>query len=638
MTEVAIAADGEPNQAKGGPKTPWHLDRGRAAGEMGYIPGLDGIRAIAVLGVLLYHADLDFIPGGFLGVDVFFVLSGFLITSLLLEQFERAGGINFKVFYLGRVRRLFPALIALLLVVAIVSAFFYRDAAGRSLSDIVASAFYVNNWWYVIGDQSYFDFIARPPMLKHLWSLAIEEQFYFIWPAVAFLIMRRWRRRGVLLITLLLAIASTAWMLYLSNAHGYPELADPSRVYFGTDSHAMGLLLGAALAAVWRPGRMQAKVPPTARMLINAAGVLALIGLAAFYLWVGEFTPWLYRGGFLLLAAVVALLIAVTTHPAGAFSKLLGRQPLRYIGQRSYGLYLWHWPIYAVTRPELDLALDGLSLLVLRLGLTFGAAELSYRYLEMPIRRGAIGRLRVKWQRGTTAARKRMRLQAIGVVLIAGLALITVSGALVYAARNTTTAADVVAAIGDKTEVSIDTTSASTTIPAAISAMGDSVMLGARKSLQSAMPGIAIDAAVARYPGAFLGPLKRFEKADKLAPVVVLHPGTNGVLPESMMREMLDILKAHERVVLINDSMPRTWRNPNNDVIAKVAPDYPNVVVVDWRQASQGHPEYFVSDGVHLTTKGAKVYAQLIKDAATAPSRTSTPAATPPSPAVTPSA
>ncbi len=606
--------------ARTGPQTPWHLDRGRKAGEMGYIPGLDGIRAIAVMGVLLYHADLDFIPGGFLGVDVFFVLSGFLITSLLLEQFQRSGGINFKVFYLGRVRRLFPALIALLIVVGFASAFFYKDAAGRSLSDIVASAFYVNNWWYVIGDQSYFDFIARPPMLKHLWSLAIEEQFYFIWPAVAFVIMRKWHRRGILVFSLGLALASTAWMLYLSNANGYPELADPSRVYFGTDSHAMGLLIGAALAAVWRPGRMSTHVSPTARRLLNLTGVLALAGLLGFYVLVGEFTPWLYRGGFLILAAVVALLIAMASHPACALGPLLGRQPLRYIGQRSYGLYLWHWPIYAVTRPELDLALDGLSLLVLRLGLTFGAAELSYRFLEMPIRRGAIGKLKRKWERGSTAARRRLRWQVLSVALVSLLALITVSAALVVTAKSTRTASDVLAAIGDRPSVTIDETT--TPVKASYSAMGDSVMLGARKSLQGAMPGITIDAAVARYPGAFIGPLKRYQAANKLGSTVIVHPGTNGVLPESMLREMLDILKPHARVVLVNDSMPRTWRNPNNRVIADVARDYANVVLVDWFAASQGHPEYFVSDGVHLTSKGGATYARLIKDAAEAPART----------------
>lgn len=589
---------------------------------MGYIPGLDGIRAIAVMGVLLYHADLDFIPGGFLGVDVFFVLSGFLITSLLLEQYQRSGSINFKVFYLGRVRRLFPALIALLLVVGVASAFFYKDAAGRSLSDIVASFFYVNNWWYVVGEQSYFDFIARPPMLKHLWSLAIEEQFYFIWPAVAFVIMRKWQRRGILLFSLALAFASTAWMFYLSSANGYPELADPSRVYFGTDAHAMGLLIGAALAAVWRPGLMQSGISPAARTLLNLTGVVALLGLLGFYVFVGEFTPWLYRGGFLILAAVVALLIAITSHPACAIGPLLGRQPLRYIGQRSYGLYLWHWPIYAVTRPDLDIAVDGLSLLVLRLALTFGAAELSYRYLEMPIRRGAIGKLKKKWERGTEATRSKMRWQVVSVGLVSLLALITVSAALVDSAKNTSTASDVLVAIGDKPSVTIDTVPA---VKQSFSAMGDSVMLGARKSLQSAMPGISIDAAVSRYPGAFIGPLKRYQAAHKLGSTVIVHPGTNGVLPESMLRQMLDILKPHARVVVVNDNMPRTWRNPNNRVIDEVVRDYPNVVLVDWYAASKAHPEYFVSDGVHLTTRGAKTYAQLIKKAAEAPAAATAP-------------
>jgi CTP:molybdopterin cytidylyltransferase MocA len=296
---------------------------------------------------------------------------------------------------------------------------------------------------------------------------------------------------------------------------------------------------------------------------------------------------------------------------------------MRYIGQRSYGLYLWHWPIYAVTRPDLDLALDGLPLLVLRLSLTFGAAELSYRFLEMPIRRGAIGKLRKRWQHAPSDTRSRMRWQVLGVMVASLMALITVSTALVVAARTTTTAADVLVAIGDKPSVTIDTVP---TVVRSFSAMGDSVMLGARKSLQSAIPGISIDAAVSRFPGAFIGPLKRYEAAHKLGSTVILHPGTNGVLPESMLRQMLDILKAHARVVLVNDNMPRTWRKPNNRVIDEVAKDYPSVVLVDWYAASKGHSEYFVSDGVHLTTKGAATYAQLIKKAAQTPSASPRPA------------
>ena len=177
---------------------------------MGYLPGLDGIRALAVLGVLLYHADLPWLPGGYLGVDVFFVLSGFLITSLILEEFDRTGRIAFGRFYLGRARRLLPALLLVLLVVSLAAVLVYRDAARQVASDALASALYVNNWWYIVADQSYFEFIGRPPLLKHLWSLAVEEQFYLIWPAVAAAVMLRWRRRGVAVVSLALALPCSA--------------------------------------------------------------------------------------------------------------------------------------------------------------------------------------------------------------------------------------------------------------------------------------------------------------------------------------------------------------------------------------------------------------------------------------------
>jgi peptidoglycan/LPS O-acetylase OafA/YrhL len=215
---------------------PWLLDRGRDKGEMGYLPGLDGVRALAVLGVLLYHADLTWISGGFLGVDVFFVLSGFLITSLLLEEFDRSGRIAFGRFYLGRARRLLPALILMLVVVSAVVAIFFRDAAASLRADVVASMLYVNNWWYVLNDASYFEFIGRPPLLKHLWSLAVEEQFYLVWPLMAFVAMRGGGRAAVRWLALGLAVASTAWMIVLSVSNGFPEYADPSRAYFGTDA------------------------------------------------------------------------------------------------------------------------------------------------------------------------------------------------------------------------------------------------------------------------------------------------------------------------------------------------------------------------------------------------------------------
>jgi peptidoglycan/LPS O-acetylase OafA/YrhL len=508
---------------------------------------------------------------------------------------------------------LFPALIALLVVVAIACAFFYQDAARKTASDIVASAFYVNNWWYIVADQSYFDFIARPPLLKHLWSLAIEEQFYFVWPLVAYLLMRAWRRRGVLIASTALALASTGWMFYLAVQRGYPELADPSRVYFGTDSHAMGLLVGAALASVWRPGRVNASINRTTKDLLTASGVLALLGLLAFYIYVGEFTPWLYRGGFLLLALVVAGLIVAATHPGTIFGKILGTQPWRYIGQRSYGLYLWHWPIFAVTRPEIDTPLEGLPLLALRLILTFAIAELSYRYLEMPIRRGAIGRL-TKQLKSTdptrTLVHRKVWIQSIAVGSLAVIAFTWISVSLISSAQNSKPAADVVAAVGTEKRVRIDGL-----VRPAVTGIGDSVMLGARSTLKKFLPGLAVDAAVSRFPGGFLGPMRRYETKGTLSPVVVIHPGTNGTLTESMMRAILNIVATHPRVVVVNNNMPRSWRDSNNEAIWNVVPEYPNAVIANWRGASKDHPEYFVSDRIHLTKKGAQAYAALIKQA-----------------------
>jgi peptidoglycan/LPS O-acetylase OafA/YrhL len=609
---------------------------------MGYLPGLDGIRALAVIGVLLYHADLTWISGGFLGVDVFFVLSGFLITSLLLEEYDRSGRIRFGRFYLGRARRLLPALVLMLLVVAAVVGLFFRDAAALLRADIVASLLYVNNWWYVLNDASYFEFIGRPPLLKHLWSLAVEEQFYLLWPLLAFVAMRAAGRRGVRVVALLLGLASTAWMIYLSVSNGFPEYADPSRAYFGTDAHAMGLLVGAALATAWRPGQLRANIPRVSRVIITALGIAALLTIVWFFLFVGEFTPWLYqRGGFLGLALVVAVLIAVATHPASSLGRWMGAQPWRYLGQRSYGLYLWHWPIFMLTRPGLDVPFDGLPLLAVRLGLTIGVAELSFRFVEMPIRRGAIDRWVHRWRTATGEARRRLTAQGsvivaafVAIVVTIGISLVTAPAANTQEALPADVAEAIGIADGGPTAVTLDDPepAADTGGPATgdetsaapsgdtraeangrVSAIGDSVMLGARETLKEAIPGTRVDAAVSRFPGAFIGKLKRYVNGNRLAPIVVLHAGTNGVMPEAMLREMLDIVSQTPRVIVLTTNMPRTWRAPNNKVIRNVVPDYPNAVLVDWYAASEERPEYFTSDGIHLTAAGARAYADLIK-------------------------
>jgi len=632
---------------------PWKLDRGRAAGEMGYLPGLDGLRALAIIGVLLYHAGIDWLPGGFLGVDVFFVISGFLITSLVLEEYDRSGRIDFKRFYLGRARRLLPAVVVLLIVVGIAVLFVYQDALSAFRQDALATIFYVNNWWYVLVDQSYFESMGRPPLLKHLWSLSVEEQFYLLWPVVALLLVRSGGRPLVRRIALLLAVASTVWMAVIAIRNGYPVDADPSRAYFGTDSHSMGLLVGAALATVWRPGRLSTHIPRGAQVIVTGTGIVALAVVVAFYLFVGEFTPWLYRGGFLALAFFTTVLIAAVTHPASVLGPALGVGVLRYLGRRSYGIYLWHWPIFMVTRPGIDVPWSEPVAFAARLALTLGIAELSYRLVEMPIRRGALGRAWKAFRSGSKTG-----LRALGTLVAAGLVTVLAGSVAIALVANPGTGRDAVApdvaeamgiADGGPLEVSIDdddtpdepatsalagdldtasTNSSELTGPTLeeiraengpVSVIGDSVVLGARDAIQEAMPGAGVDAEVSRMPGAFTGRVKKLNRRDKLANTVVIHPASNGVINEEILRKILDPLQDYEKVVVVNASVPRSWEKPNNRLINKITKDYPNVVVADWNAEADGKSEYFVSDGVHLTKQGAAAFAELMRTSAQIP-------------------
>jgi peptidoglycan/LPS O-acetylase OafA/YrhL/lysophospholipase L1-like esterase len=397
-----------------------------AAGWLPYLPALDGLRAVAILGVLLYHAGLAWAPGGFLGVEVFFVISGYLITSLLLAEWRQRGRIAFAAFWLRRARRLLPALFLLIAVTLAFAVVFLPDEVAGLRTDTLAALGYVTNWYLIFSHKPYFETVGRPPLLQHLWSLAVEEQFYLLWPLLFAAGMRlpirggfpegrlrfAVRRRRLLVAVLVGAALSTVWMAAL-----YQPDADPSRMYYGTDTRAAGLLVGAALALVWIPEQLRVRGRATGAggLLLDAAGLAALAALLGFYRWLDEFQPALYRGGFAAVALATAVVIAAAVHPrTRLIPGLLGWRLLRWVGLRSYGLYLWHWPIFMVTRPQLDLPLDGLPLLGLRLVATCLMAELSYRYVETPIRSGAVGRAWTAWRETRGTQRWRLGLRWAG--------------------------------------------------------------------------------------------------------------------------------------------------------------------------------------------------------------------------------
>ena len=376
------------------------------------MPGLDGLRALAVVAVLLYHAGLAWMPGGFLGVEVFFVISGYLITALLVAEWRQRGRIDLGAFWMRRARRLLPALYLVVVATLAYAVLFLPGEVAGLRGDALSAFGYFTNWYLIFGNESYFEAMGRPSLLRHLWSLAVEEEFYLLWPPVVALGIslgaRRWRLRRLMFVSLAVAGGSALLMAAL-----YAPGIDPSRIYYGTDTRATGLLLGAALAFVWRPGERRSReacAHPRARAarpagrfrrrwgwmrpaLLDVVGLAALGGLVAFCLRLGEFQPLLYKGGFAAVGLTTAALVAVVAHPqARVGTLLLGWRPLRWVGERSYGIYLWHWPVFMVTRPGLDVPLDGAKLLVLRLVVTVLLAHLSYRYVEQPIRHGALGR------------------------------------------------------------------------------------------------------------------------------------------------------------------------------------------------------------------------------------------------------
>jgi peptidoglycan/LPS O-acetylase OafA/YrhL len=624
-----------------------------------YSPGLDGLRAFAVIAVLLYHADLAWIPGGFLGVEVFFVISGYLITALLLAEWRQRGRIDLKTFWLRRARRLLPALYVLLVVTLAFAVVFLPGEVAGLRGDVLAAFGYVTNWYLIFGQESYFEAVGRPSLLQHLWSLAVEEQFYLIWPPILALGLcigaTRLRQRRVLTVALFGALASAVAMALL-----YTPGVDPSRIYYGTDTRATGLLCGAALAFLWSPGekyfplearhrwlkladrgRFRRRWGWTAPLLLDILGFAALGGLVWFCLHLGEFQPFLYMGGFALVGLATTATIMAVVYPYTLIgARLLGSAPLRWIGVRSYGIYLWHWPVFMVTRPELDVPFDGFPLLALRLAATVILADLSYRYIETPIRRGALSRAWRTLREARGPLRQRLRMQWAGalVPILASCALLGVAVAraeppekpsylasmksvhTVEQSHHASSTAGIDSLRKDKqaNHENSKTTSdsgrtGSSEFTGSVSAIGDSVMLGAVGGLQKDIQGLTVvDAEVGLQVYAATDTLRYRRASGQLGDVVIVHLGDNGTFTKGQFDEIMRILSGVDRVVFVNVAVPRAWQEPNNEVIAEGVERYPNAVLVDWHSASADRPELFYRDGYHLRPKGQRIYADLI--------------------------
>ncbi len=566
-----------------------------------YIPAIDGLRAVAVIAVMLYHLGFNWIPGGFLGVDLFFVISGYVITRLLLDSIQRSGGLDLRAFYVARIRRLLPPLLFMIILTTIFVGAWAPDTMRRFLADTPFALFGGMNWWLVFRHTDYFEAIGRPPLLQHTWSLGVEAQFYLVWPLILLLVLRYFGKNKIPGAALLIAAFSGIALLFVSLQVDAASASQVSHVYFGTDTHSIGLFLGAALAVRWIPQNLNETVSKKAQDFIDGIGVFGLLGIIAAFLFVDENDPTLYKIAFPLAGLFGCAIITSIVHPASRFAPILSSKPFVWIGERSYAIYLWHWVVFQVTRPDYDLEGSPWALYALRLLIVFALADISLRLVELPVRTGLID----YWFKGMKYRTKRVQLRqkfAVLLILISTIGLTTTS-ALSAIAEGDRQLNELKQQLEPPAFTPTETTGG-------LWVTGDSVILGIRFELDARQNIGLINARVGRQAPELLEVIRN-DKANMVGSTIVMNLGNNNRLTEEQVAAIFAEVKDQPRIIVVNTAVPRGWRDENNALISQYATQY-GARLIDWATISAGHPEYFGPDGVHLVPAGVRAYVDAI--------------------------
>ena len=648
----------------------------QSVGGRRYVPGIDGLRALSVLAVIAYHLNLNWAEGGLLGVGIFFVISGYLITDQIITQWERHRRLNLLDFWVRRARRLLPAMVVMLFVVAIWLLIIEPSRLFGLKGDFMSSLFYFNNWWLIFHNVSYFESFGPPSPIGHLWSLSIEGQFYILWPIVLIIVMKIARRRGKLIAWIMACAAVSALAMALIYVPG----TDPSRVYYGTDTRVFALLIGAALAVAWPSQKLNDKVSEPAQRVLDIVGGLGLILLLVLFNQVNEFDDLLYRGGFLVISLIAAVVIAVLAHPASRLGSIVGCKPLRWIGLRSYSLYIWHFPVIILSSPNVSTEESSMLRIIIQVAVSFLLAALSYKYVEEPIRRGS---LKETWKNISVKRRGGLRPGFLMAIIAVILIPIACKGYLLNAGSDTTAIESanmeyeqqqlqqqeqqdlgikddstdhkaIDKSETDKpslpamaratsepevnkpdpkvgtinTEVSKPESDVNKIVPEEkkpvavkgqagndVTAIGDSVILDVAPYLSEKLPGIVIEGKIGRQMAKAQEVVDQLKSQGRLGKKVIIELGTNGSFSSKQLRNLLDSLSDAEQIFLVNTRVPRKWENNVNHNISKVSSEYSNATVVDWYTASEGKDNLFYEDGVHLKPEGSKYYASLLAKA-----------------------
>ena len=569
-----------------------------------YIPAIDGLRAVAVIAVMLYHLGFTWIPGGFLGVDLFFVISGYVITRLLLDSIQRSGGLDLRAFYKARIRRLFPPLVFMIFVTMIYISIWAPETMRRFISDSPFALLGGMNWWLVFRHTDYFDTISRPPLLQHTWSLGVEAQFYLIWPLILLLVLRQFGKAKIPGAALIIAAFSGIALLLVSYEVDAANTSQVSHVYFGTDTHSIGLFLGAALAVSWVPQNLQEQVNRRAQDFIDGIGVIGFVGLLGVFLLVNESDPTLYKLAFPLAGIFGCAILTSIVHPASRFAPILSSRVAVWIGERSYAIYLWHWVVFQVTRPAVDLEGSTWALYALRILVVFALADISLRLVELPVRSGLVE----YWFKGMKYRTKNVQRRQKSTVVASVLLLIL--GTSYISANAISQSEKEMAIVKQQLEQPVQPSEPTGTQPGGLWVTGDSVILGIHYELDARSPIAIINARVGRQATELIEVMKA-DKANAADSTVIFNMGNNNKLTSDQVMAVFEEVKNQPRIIVVNTAVPRGWRDENNALIAQYAALY-GATVVDWASISMGHPEYFAPDGVHLVPAGVRAYVDAI--------------------------
>lgn len=649
-----------------------------------YIPALDGLRTLAVAAVVLYHLGFSWIQGGLQGVTMFFVLSGYLITKLLIVEFDGTGRIDLKDFWIRRIRRLLPAIITVIVATIILCTLFNHVMLTKMRPDIVPSLLFFNNWWQILRNVSYFDALGDPSPLTHFWSLAIEEQFYLFWPLLLLIPLKLGvKRPHIRRATLALALASALAMALLYN-----PAVDPSRVYYGTDTRVFSLLLGAWLAFVpersmrlaWlaprlrqladkiglqlpaRTGQRASTPHPTFRTsaeqhtpdvtvsgagasdsavaqapgrpwLIDAVGLLCLVGLLAIMVFTNGYTAFQYQGGTLLCSLLALGVMAACIQPDSILARVFSLGPLVWLGKRSYGIYLWHYPLLLLMNPVGDITAKPWWVYVLQIAVVILAAELSYRFIETPFRHGLAGRIVKQLRSGRATPAALVRAHVVPVALSAVVLLVAVGG-LVFVPDTSALSAEGAALLEQGSDSGAGATDdaqgdqgntagkdaekeqgSDSLYPQGsydIVMIGDSVSVRTVPAFEDKFPHGYIDAAKNRQFGTGVEIVQTLLGQDKVGGILVVALGTNGPMSDEQIDTLMAAVGSTRTVVFVNTRSPQPWVGSTNETLARAADRYDNVRIIDWHGYSEGRNDLFDGDGTHLNETGAQEYIDLV--------------------------